>query len=324
MSTQEQSTQERSIRYFPITSFAISMGASGFTIALAKFYHLRWLPEWPYLVMLASITILFLSTLIAYGVKTIHYPEETITDYQHKIRMNFMPTISISILLLSIAYLPLFPLVSIPLWYIGTILHTIVMFHILSKWIHHSFDIQHINPAWFIPVVGNILIPIVGVDCAPTPISAFYLAAGLLFWVILMTILIYRLIFHNPMPEKLIPTLLIILAPPAVGFISYMRITMSFDFISESLLFITYFLFVLILFLSRSFHKISFYISWWAFTFPLAALTIATIVAFQITRYNFYRYTAWGTMLLTAIIITIVTGLTVQHISHHKLCIKED
>jgi len=30
---------------------------------------------------------------------------------------------------------------------------------ILSFWIHHQgFEIQHSNPAWFIPMVGNVLI----------------------------------------------------------------------------------------------------------------------------------------------------------------------
>lgn len=33
-----------------------------------------------------------------------------------------------------------------------------------------------------------------------------------------------RIIFHNPMPQKLIPTLVILMAPPAIAFMSYTKL----------------------------------------------------------------------------------------------------
>jgi tellurite resistance protein TehA-like permease len=40
--------------------------------------------------------------------------------------------------------------------------------------------IHFMNPAWFIPVVGNILIPIAGVEYMPKAFSFFYFTVGLL------------------------------------------------------------------------------------------------------------------------------------------------
>ena len=43
--------------------------------------------------------------------------------------------------------------------------------------------------------------------------------------VILLTIIFYRVLFHHPIDERLMPTLFILIAPPAVGFIAYTRLT---------------------------------------------------------------------------------------------------
>ncbi len=312
------------LQFFPITYFAVIMGLSGLTIALSKFYHLGWLPEWPYLLILFGTSALFLVFLAGYLLKLALYPDEVRKDYHHKTRMNFVPTISISLLLLSIAYLGFWPLLSVPLWFTGVVLHTVLMFHTLSKWVHHEFDIQHFNPAWFIPVVGNILVPVVGVMCAPPAVSAFFLVSGLFFWVILSTIIIYRLIFHKSLPQKLMPTLFIFLAPPAVGFISYMRLTMSYDLVSRSLLLLAYFIFILLLFLFRAYKDTPFFLSWWAYTFPLGAFSIASTVAYQITRHPAYQYIAWFGLVLLVVVIAIVSYHTFTRVMNRSICVEEE
>ena len=59
---------------------------------------------------------------------------------------------------LSIALLPYHPPLSMVLWSVGTVLHLGFTLYVLSAWLHQThFEISHINPAWFIPIVGNIL-----------------------------------------------------------------------------------------------------------------------------------------------------------------------
>ena len=310
--------------HFPITAFSIVMGLSGLTIALWKFHHLRWLPRWPYLGLLGLTTALFLLFFALYLAKILFYPEAALADYRHKVRMNFIPTVSISFLLLSIAYLGLWPVLSAPLWFIGTALQALFAFHIISVWITHEFEIHHFNPAWFIPVVGNILVPVAGVEFAPDPVTAFFFGAGLFFWIILSAIVLYRLIFHRTMPQKLMPTLFIFMAPPAVGFISYVRLTMSYDFLAQFLLFFGYFVFILLLFLFRAYRKTPFFLSWWAYTFPMAAVTISSIVAFQITKFATFRFFAWFGMTLLTLIILRVGIETVRHVRRGEICVPEE
>ena len=131
-------------------------------------------------------------------------------------------------------------MLAIILWWMGLILHTYFTFKTITFWIQHNFEMKHFNPAWFIPVVGNIIIPVVGVDLLPTIISFFYFSVGFIFWIILFTIFIYRAVFHDQLAQKFIPTFFILLAPPAVGFISYMRIAASWDAFSVFLLLVSY------------------------------------------------------------------------------------
>lgn len=312
------------IQYFPITTFAVVMGLTGLSIAFGKFYHLQWLPKIFYDISVFLVLTLFVAFVFLYGLKLLLHPEEVRADFHHRIRINFFSAISISLLLLSIAFMTYYPMLSIVFWWMGVVLHTVFMYQTISFWIQHNFEIQHFNPAWFIPVVGNILIPVAGVDYAPPIVSYFYFAAGFFFWIILFTIFLYRAIFHVQLPEKFIPTFFILLAPPAVGFISYMRITMSWDSFSVFLLLMAYFFIVLLAVMYKSFTKLKFFMSWWAFTFPLAAMTIASAVAFQVTHFLYFQYAAWVFLFTAIIAISIVAWHTLVHIRKGEICIKED
>ncbi len=314
----------KKLQYFPITSFSVVMGLTGLTIAFGKFYHLQWLPRIFYDISIFLVLGLFSLFVIIYGLKFAYFPGEVSKDFHHRIRINFFSTISISLLLLSIAFYTYYPILSIIFWWAGVVLHTVFMFKTISFWIQHNFEIQHFNPAWFIPVVGNILVPVSGVDFAPPIFSYFYFAAGFFFWIVLFTIFIYRAVFHAQLPEKFIPTFFILLAPPAVGFISYMRIAASWDAFSVFLLFVAYFFVALLITMYKSFTGIKFFMSWWAFTFPLAAVTIASSVAFQVTHFTGFKIIAWTMMIITLVANMIVAWSTYVHARKGEICVNED
>ena len=312
------------LQYFPITSYAIVMGLSGLTILLGKFYHLQWLPKYFYDSFLFFSFSLFLFITFMYGLKAIKHFDEVQADFRHRIRINFFSAISISFLLLSIAFMTYWPFLSMILWWVGFLLHSLFMFHTISFWIQHNFEINNMNPAWFIPVVGNVLIPVAGVEYMPVAFNFFYFSVGFFFWVILFTIFLNRAIFHHQLPQKFMPTLFILIAPPAVGFIAYMRIAQSWDTFAAFLLFIGYFFVVLIFFLRKSFFNIRFFLSWWAFTFPLTAISIASVVAYQITDFKIFKFFAFILFGIALIVIGFVSWETILRIHKGEICVNED
>lgn len=312
------------LQYFPITMFAIIMGLSGLTIVFGKFYHMQWMPKIFYDIFIFFTFALFLFFLFTYGRKAINHFNEVKTDFNHPVRINFFSAISISFLLQSIAFMTYWPFLSMFLWWIGVIAHTFLMMHTIAFWIQHNFEIKFMNPAWFIPVVGNILIPVSGVEFMPKAFSFLYFGIGFFFWIILFAIFLNRVIFHDQMAQKFIPTLFILIAPPAIGFIAYIRIAQSWDSFAVFMLLIAYFFVVLIFFLYKSFRKLKFFISWWAFTFPLMAITLASVVAYQVSAIKIYKYLSFVFLVLAVFTVSFVTWKTIGKIREGEICVNED
>jgi tellurite resistance protein len=315
---------EYKIKNFPITMFAIVMGLSGFTIVLQKFAEHNWLPNWSYLSMLVTVSLIFVVIAVFYILKFIMFREAVLADFKHRIRINFFSTISISFLLLSVAFHPVSNSVSEILWWIGAILHAYLMLHTIRFWIQHNFEIHTFSPAWFIPVVGNIVIPVMGVEFLPVSISFFFFSVGAFFWIVLFTIFLNRVVFHDQMPQKFIPTLFILLAPPAVGFIAYYKITMQWDLLGIFLLNIAYFFAFLLVFLWKSFRNIKFFISWWAFIFPLDALTIASVLAYSISGQIAYLYASWVGIIVVVLFVSFVSYKTIEKLIVGEVCVEEE
>jgi tellurite resistance protein len=194
----------------------------------------------------------------------------------------------------------------------------------MSSWIHHThFQITHANPAWFIPVVGNILVPIVGVNFGHADISWFFFSIGVVFWLVLLTIVLYRLFFNEALPARLTPTLFILLAPPSVGFLSYLALTDSVDAFARILYFIALFLGLLLASNAARFFRVPFFISAWAYSFPLAALTLATLEMGSRSGLLVYNWLGWVLLMLSSGVVSILAIKTMVAAFRGNICIPE-
>ncbi len=317
--------KHRSLKCFPVQLFAVIMGFSGLTIVFAKAYHMLDFPYGIYKALLFIDTALFFLILFAYLLKWVHYPGEVRSEFNHPVKSSFASAISISFLLLSISYYDYNPAIAITFWYVGAPLHLYFTYITMKFWIDHSFDINHISPAWFIPIVGNVLVPVVGVDCMPEYVSLFYFSIGIFFWIVLFVIITYRMIFHHPLAKRLLPTFFILIAPPAVGFISYFRITFgSIDLTSLFLYFVALFTFFLMLVMLDKFTKMEFFISWWAYTFPMAAMSIATILLYLVYHTKILYLGSLILIFATTSVVVLVSYKTILAVKEEKICIEEE
>ncbi|MCW8934626.1 MAG: SLAC1 anion channel family protein [Gammaproteobacteria bacterium] len=313
------------LEYFPVSFFSMVMGMAGLTIAWQKMQQVLAIDLSINTVLISVITLVFIILVFMYLTKIIIYREQVINELNNPVKLNFFPAISISLLLLSVAYLPFETSISEALWITGSIMHLMFTLYIVNAWIHHShFQIQHANPAWFIPAVGNVIVPIAGVPLGYIDVSWFFFSIGMLFWVILLTIIFYRLMFHNPMHEKLMPTLFILIAPPAVGFIAYIRLTADLDSFARILYFSGLFLTLLLLVQAKRFLDLKFYLSWWAYSFPIAAITIASILMYELTEKSVYQYIGLSLLTLLSIIVLSILLRTVYAINRSEICVNED
>jgi tellurite resistance protein len=192
----------------------------------------------------------------------------------------------------------------------------------MGVWMHHEqFRIQHMNPAWFIPAVGNVVVPVAGVPLGYTEASWFFFSAGIVLWVVLLTIVMYRVFFHEPLESRLLPTLFILIAPPAVGFIAWTRLGGGLDGIGRVLYFFGLFVTLLVFSQAGRFVRLPFGLPSWAYSFPLAAITIATFLMFELTGVEAYRWLATALLALLTGVVAVLVARTADAVARGRICV---
>jgi tellurite resistance protein len=298
---------------------------AGFAIALQKAAILFPVAPICGAILLVVAAGLFVLLLALYVTKSVRYWSAVRAEFLHPVKLAFFPTITISLLLFSIGLVEFRPVISAVLWYIGAAGHIMFTLVIMSVWMRGAqFKVEHFNPAWFIPAVGSVVVPIAGVAHAPVEISWFFFSVGLLLWVSLLTIFLYRVTFHHPLPEKLMPTLFILVAPPAVAMISLVKLMGEVTVLAIMLYSLALFFLLLVVLQIDRLAKLTFYLSWWAYSFPLAAFTIATYVLAEDSGH--WLMLIWLKLLLVFLFLVIagLIMLTWHAVRERRICVAEE
>ena len=294
-----------SLTHYPITFYAITMGLFGLTLAFhAASRTLEWVGPLSNGMTWVSIAG-FIVITVGYLAKITLRTSAFIGEWNHPVRIAFFPAASISLLLMSVCFLPENEGIANILWIIGAVLQGGLTLSILARWIGHKpFEYSHINPAWFIPAVGNVVAPVAGAQLGYHELSWLFFSGGILFWIILLTLVMNRLIFHTPLPGKLLPTLVIMIAPPAVSFIAYLNLNGgNVDAFAHILLNLGYVFALLVLTQLPKIMKLPFAMSFWALSFPVASLTIASFRYAALEKSQSHEII--GIILLAALVVII-------------------
>jgi tellurite resistance protein len=281
MTTQAPSVWYR-LHYFPVSVFGSVMGLTG----LSASWHLA--SELFGVSSLIGVTIGWISVLdfilvsLAYLLKLITSMDAVKAEFKHPIASNLFGTAPSSMLLVPIVLAPIDLRVAQWLWAIGVIAMSGLAWTIVNRWMSDRQQTPHAIPAWIVPVVGLLDIPLavpyLGLPPTMHGVMMFGFAVGICFAGPLFTIIFSRLLFEPPLPDALLPTLMILVAPFAVGFSSYVVISGQVDLFAQVLYMMT--LFMLTVLIGRLRYLpicCPFKISWWSVSFPLAACALAAL-----------------------------------------------
>lgn len=313
------------LAYFPIGLFGAIMGFSGLTLGFTHVHEIFGTSAYIHQALTAVTTFFFILISLFYGLKIVKHPQFVRQEFDHPVALHFFPTFSISLVLLSLLYQTLLPELASVLWHLGALIQFGLLLYIMNSWIHHEkWQVTHMNPAWFIPVVGNILIPLGAPAFSSIEIGWFFFSIGLIFWLMLNSIVMYRLFFHAPLAQILQPTLFILIAPPAIGFASYLALTdlQVLDNFARVLYYFALFLTFLLFTQVHRFARIPFAPSWWAYTFPIAAITVASFTMYHFLQINLFMYIALFLLTILSLVILLLTFKTLHAIKNRQLIVK--
>jgi tellurite resistance protein len=100
-------------------------------------------------------------------------------------------------------------------------------------------------------------------------------------------------------------------------------LTHSLDPFSRILFYFGVFTVLMLFTMVDKFTKVPFFISWWAYTFPLDAVTLATGLMYELTHFVFFKVLAGIFMAFTILIIGFVLIKTIQAVNQKRLCVPE-
>jgi tellurite resistance protein len=297
----------------PVTLFASVMGTAGLAVAWQRAAHVWALPVEVGHAIGALAAVLYLLLATVYLAKFLRHRAAVVGEWNHPVRAAMVPTTSIGLLLLAIVAVNagLRGLAEV-LWIVGTLAHLALTVAIVGRWLrHNTHEPAHANPAWFIPAVGNVLVPLAGVRLGYTEISWLFFGIGMGFWLALLPIVFARLVFAAELPARMRPLLFILIPPPAIGFLSYVALVGQIDAIAHVLYGFAAFLTLLLLAQGRWFSALPFFVSWWGYTFPLAAITVATLAMAQASGAAGYRWASAALLVLVSGVVTLVAVRTI-------------
>jgi tellurite resistance protein len=160
-------------------------------------------------------------------------------------------------------------------WIVGALVAAlgVVAVQLLSHWLVGSVSIDSLHPGYFLPLVAGPFIASIGLTAVGLPgVSTAAFAVGVFFWVVLGTIVTARLIVRGPLPKPAVPSLAVLLAPPATGGVAwFIAHPGPLSWIEYSFAGIVAVMLALQFSLIPVYRRAGFGLNFWTFTFPVAA-----------------------------------------------------
>jgi tellurite resistance protein len=230
----------------------------------------------------AVATLAFLLLAGASVVRLQRYPKAAQADLSHPVRYGFVATFPAALILLATLAVALggAELWSEALWWAGCLLQLVVTLWVMTRaWLGNQpggLQWPGVTPLLIVPAVGNVLAPLAGVSLGHVEWAAAQFAIGLFMWPVIAVLLLVRVANVGLWPERMVPTTVVLIAPPAVIGLSAMQLgaPVLLGWMCWGIAVFT------LLWVGRLLRRIAstpFGLAHWSMSFPLAALSGLTL-----------------------------------------------
>jgi tellurite resistance protein len=214
--------------------------------------------------------------LVTFGSIVLHqFQKGVLKETFENPQLRVLPAcLTVGLMLLSALLAPHMPRLANAMIWIAALGHFLLLAWLINGWFRGGLALEIISPVWFIPVVGNIVVPVGAIASGEVMLAWFGFSVGIVLWLMLLPIVFFRLIHGKPMPDELESTQMVLVAPPAIGSVSWSLLAGDQAVVpGVVLLSVAFFLMLTMVpmvlrVISRPFVPAN-----WAFGFPLAALS---------------------------------------------------
>lgn len=272
------------LRHLQVGWFSAVMGLAGLSLAWQRAVPLMGEPAgWAALGILTLAAALFSVLALATAWRVRHHPDAWAEDLRHPVRHPLVATLPIGALMLVSAA----GAAGVRggamewLWMAASLAQLLVTWAVLRRWWRVGAGAAGLSwvgltPALFIPIVGNVLVPIAGVPLGHADWSAAQFGIGVLFWPVVLGLLGARIASQGLWPERLLPASFIVVAPPAATGLSALQLGVPLP-VGWALWGVAGFSLLWVVPLLPRIAAQPFGLSHWSLVFPLAAFTALTL-----------------------------------------------
>ncbi|KAF6992311.1 hypothetical protein CFC21_009317 [Triticum aestivum] len=305
---------------FPISAFGMCLGVSSQAMLWktlesepsTKFLHVH--PTANHVLWWISI-VLMVFVSITYLLKAVFYFKAVRREFHHPVRVNFFfaPWIACLFLVKGVPH---------PVWEIHQTIWYVLMAPILcldlktyGQWMSSGERrlSKVANPSNHLAVIGNFVGALLGARMGLRELPIFFFAIGLAHYVVLFVTLYQRLPTNVQLPKELHPVFFLFVAAPSIASMAWTRISGEFNDGSKLLYFVSLFLYVSLVVRINLFRGFKFSLAWWAYTFPMTSVALATVLYASEVKNILTQALAVGLSGIAVVTVTGVLATTMYH-----------
>ncbi len=260
------------------------------------------------------------------------YPHETTEDWEHPVRHVFVAAMPISLILTATFITavggPGWP--ARALWLTGSVWQFGITVWALSRWLRANTTANapdptgfwlSLTPAMLMPVVGNVLAPLAGGALGFPDWAAAQFGVGVLMWPVILTLVVVRIGVRGLWPDRLLPATFITIAPPAVIGLALLAMGAP-QLVVWSLWGLALFFVLWSATIVKRATAQPFALTFWAFSFPLAAFATLTLRLAENASGTFQSL-ALVVLALTTLVILALSLATLRGLRQGTLLVPE-
>jgi tellurite resistance protein len=296
-------TGEHALARLPLSLFAAAMGILGLGLGW-RVAATQGAPAWIGEAILVLGGLAFFAQAAAYLAKWRLYSAAVGDELADPVLASYCGSAAIDVTLIGAALGP-HAAIAPTVWAAGALGQLAVALWLALRWLRRPPPLGALVPSMLIPTIGTLVIPATISAGSWQALGWAGAAVGGVSFVVMLPLMLWRLRRGPALPPILQPTLAILMTPPALATLAWL--TLDDGRLAPELL-LTGGVAVLVVLLLRlpHFARLPFASSWWAFTFPLANLSLAGLRLHPVLG---------GVLLaLTSIVVAVVAARTLARL----------
>jgi tellurite resistance protein len=263
----------------PASFFSIVLGLGGLSAAWSGASRSFGVSPWLSDALLVLSAVLWVVFFVAQVVKAVSAPGRLRAELEHPVEGSLAGLAPASLLAIAAGTAVHYRDLAQVLFWIGAAAQAVHGVWAVGGWLGKRVDPKLVTPAMYVPAaVGNLLVAAAAGAVGRSEAGWLFFGAGAVGWIVLAAVLLVRSFSDGELAPALRPLLALELAPPAFALVAWLSLQGgASEPTSRALLGVALFVGLVLVRLAGRFRDVPFTASYWAFTFPVAALSTAAL-----------------------------------------------